>query len=188
MGNWKKFKDWCNETKGVFEFIGLIIIILGIILNNSFNIDLSGSFFQTIGLIMTYKIKVPVYIILLILVIGFIYFRRYRLSYKKNIEFSDFLVGIWKNEWETGKGKGSQICKITSDGEYYINNEHYFNIEDLTIDSFTGRIRFFKATVNQTPGYRLKNDLKIINNSKIKGTEIVEGSGRAYGICYTKLN
>lgn len=188
MKNWKKFRDWCNETKGVFEFIGLIFLILGIILTNSFKINFSGTFFQTIGLIITYRIKVPVYVTLLILVIGFIYFRRYRLKYKKNIVSTGFLVGTWRNEWETGNGKGSEICYITANGEYNVNYLHVFNVEELTIDSSTGSIRFIKATVNQTPGYRLFNELRIINNSKIEGTESIQGSDKKYGICYTKIN
>jgi hypothetical protein len=129
-----------------------------------------------------YKIQIPAIVLLLLLIIGIIYFFTFRFKYKTKIKSFNFLVGIWKNEWIVDNTQGSEICTITADGKYYVDKEYCFNIENLVIDASTGHISFIKASVRQSDDRNLRNDLRIVNNSKLEG---IENDNK---ISYTKLS
>lgn len=83
----------------------------------------------------------------------------------------DFLVGDWKNEWTVDNNTGMEICKITNDGKYFVNNEHWFNIKKLQLDASTGKLIFIKASVRENDNRRLMNELNIANPNKLEGIE-----------------
>jgi hypothetical protein len=165
------FRDWCNSNHSVLMFLALIVAIIGIIPFNTINVKFGGSVLQKIGIIMAYKINIPVYILLILILMVGLYLLKYRSKYKTNIKFFDFLIGTWQNEWIIDKTKGNEICKITAEGKYYVNNEHCFNIENLKIDASTGSISFMKVSVRQNDDRRLDNQLNIVNNLRLEGTE-----------------
>jgi hypothetical protein len=83
----------------------------------------------------------------------------------------NFLVGDWKNEHTVNNVPGMELCKITSDGKYYVNNEHWFNIENLKYDSTKEKFTFIKTGVKQNDNRKLINELRLINNNKLEGLE-----------------
>jgi hypothetical protein len=125
----------------------------------------------------------PIYIILILVIILTIILVRYRNKYstklKKQVSKNfDSLVGTWKNDW----GKGTEVCEIDQDGKYYVNNEHWFNIDNLKIDASTGNVTFLKVAVKPNDNRKLYTELKFVNNFKLEGKE----DGKK--ISYTKIN
>jgi hypothetical protein len=187
MKTYIKIRDFCNLNKGIIEAIVLVLIAYDVFKPNRSNLKFSGTFVNRIGSFFTFKLPVPIYIIFILLLIGIIYYSRVRSKYHNSLKLPEFLVGVWRNDYAVGDKFGSEICRITSDGKYFLNENHVFNLENISVDVSTGTITFYKTRVNQVPSYRLRNDLSIINNNEIKGTEQVEGKGNNYKISYIKI-
>jgi hypothetical protein len=119
------------------------------------------------------------------LILAYIFLKRYRVKYSRTKRSTDFLFGVWLNQWGIAGHGGSEVCNITTNGEYFVGNVHAFNIENLKIDASTGSICFDKVSVNRVPERRLHTELKFTNNSKIEGTEFVDGE--EIKISYTRI-
>lgn len=66
-----------------------------------------------------------------------------------------FLTGLWKNEFNSDKNNGFEICDIREDGKYYIDGLYWFNIVNVKYNSETNKITFIKIAVTlQLPGIK----------------------------------
>lgn len=55
----------------------------------------------------------------------------------------DILIRSWKKKWwNQTLGNGGENCSIKTDGRYYVDGEHSFNVIDFTYDSKRNLISF----------------------------------------------
>lgn len=104
----------------------------------------------------------------------------------------DFMVGKWRNEWNTsGENAGSELIEIRGNGGYIRNKEHIFNIENFNYDYKSNQVSFIKASARSATidSRRLQNALTLVNDNLLVGTEynIVDGPESSYNIRYTRV-
>jgi hypothetical protein len=182
---YKKFKNWCNANQGWLTFIAIIIAIFGLIPYNSIDFKFANSFKENLIELLFYNIKIPVYFLVLILVIGLIFINRIRRKYINKKISIEFLEGQWKCEWIENGETFSEICTI-KDGKYLVKREHWFDIKDFKYDNKNNRISFIKASVRSKDKFRnLKNVLTINDNDLMTGADI--GDNHNFSIKYKRL-
>ena len=89
-----------------------------------------------------------------------------------------FMTGTWKNEFSLSEKKGFEICKISENGIYTINGEHWFNIKDLKFNTYTNKITFNKTAIKPGDFRKFYNELLIINRNLISGTYYLSDSSK----------
>ena len=183
----EKFKSWCDRNISIITFFALVATILGLgynILNGTkINFGIASNLFSNIGTILNYKIQLPVYLYLLVIIVIYGLFR-YLINSDKHAkdEFS-FLVGTWLNEWDlNGSNSGSEKVVIDATSAYCRNGEHIFNVENFSINYKKSEISFDKISVRPGDNRRAHNKLNIVNKDLLTGNE--EG----YAIRYTRIN
>jgi len=181
MNTLKKFSSFCNANKGIIELTGVLIALTAFIQSNSSNIHL-GRWWESTILLLIYNVAIPIYVLLILVIGGVLYFiqtkRRYKLS---KINFS-ILIGIWKNEWTIDGVTRSEVLEIKNDSKYFLGSTHKFNIEDFNYDVNTNEITFKKTSVIATDNRTLFNRVSVINNDTLIGSET------DYKIKYTRIN
>ncbi len=87
------------------------------------------------------------------------------------ITFDKFFEGVWKLEYIDGQNnKGMEYFSIKNN-KYYINAEHWFNIDQIEFDYKTKKISFRKVAVKPNDNRKVVNDLIIDNDNKLHGME-----------------
>jgi hypothetical protein len=112
-------------------------------------------------------------------IITFTYRRRPNNSLKKHLRAaysvnitSKFLVGRWINQWTNGGTIGTEEVEITDDMKYFKDGVYCFNIEDFEHSVKTNKIFFIKSSIRPMDfGKRFRDNLFILNNNLISGTE-----------------
>jgi hypothetical protein len=168
---YKRFKNWCNANQGLLTMVAIVVAITGLVPFNSLDLGFTNSLLEKIKAVGFYNIKIPVYIFLIILLIGLFYFKTIKNRYLHRKITIDFLKGIWKNEWTLNGQSDSEICEIKDDGKYYVNEEHWFTLENFKYDYKTNKITFFKTSVRPGDNRKMLNMLTIENNDLISGNE-----------------
>jgi hypothetical protein len=87
------------------------------------------------------------------------------------------LVGRWLHSWDRATNSGTENARIDSDGKYFIDNVHCFNISNVTFDPMNKTVLFDKVGVpgNPNPGSRNLNqreDLKFVSESELSGAVV----------------
>jgi hypothetical protein len=182
----KKFYNniriWSNENLGILTLILIIFALIGMIPFNRIDLTFTRSIFDIIATIIFYNVKFPVYIFLILILVGFIYITKIRQMYIRKKITLDFMSGNWRNEWTMSNNRvGSELFQIKDKGKYYVNGEHFFNLEDFKYDYKTNKITFIKAAVKPGDNRRLSNILILDNNNLLSGQE------ENYHIKYTRF-
>ena len=73
--NFKKFSDICNAHKGIIELMVLIVAVIAVLIDNLHKLS-SLNLFPKIINILGYNIVVPIYLILIIISLIYIYINR----------------------------------------------------------------------------------------------------------------
>ena len=181
--NFENLKNWCNANQGLLTLLGLIVAIIAAIPFNKIDFSFAHSLWDKCVLILTYKLQIPIYLFIVVVVLSLFYLLRLRKRYLSSSYTLKFLKGTWKCEWTIiGSNPGSEITKISEDGKYIINNDHWFDITEFKFDSTKKQITFYKTAVKENDQRKLPNTLNIINNECLEGTE------NNYKIKYTKLS
>lgn len=184
----QKFTDWCNLNQGLLTFIALLFTAIGLI-PEKIDFGVATNVFQCIIKIAFYKLSIPIYYFLILFVVILLYVLRMKKRYSPKAETIDLLVGKWKNEWTENQKTSTEILNITNDSEYFVNGIHFYNIQDLKIDKEHKRIQFNKTAIRPNDTRKYYNDLKIVNNDKLEGYEILVDSGNEkYKISYSKIS
>lgn len=165
------FKNWCNSNQGLLAFIALVIMLFNIVPFNIIDLSFTNGLFNKFWIILIYNIKIPVYILLIIILLSILYINKLKKRYNKNKIAVDFMIGNWINEWNDNGNIGTEHLEIRDKGKYYLNGEHAFNIEDFQYDIQKNQIRFFKTALRQDDNRRLLNVLNVINNDHLQGDE-----------------
>ena len=182
---WNNIRIWCNENQGLFAFLTLIATVIAIIPYNKIDLGFAIPIWDEAVYILKYKIQIPLYSLLLIGFVGLLYFNKVKNKYKEKKIDIDFLVGFWKNEWDiNGANAGSEQIEIKKDGSYIRNDEHIFNVENISYDFQKNQISFTKVSARppEIDNRRPKNTLDIINNDLLIGKE------NGYDIKYTRIS
>ena len=88
----------------------------------------------------------------------------------------DFMKGNWKNYF--GDGGAFEDVRISEDGNYYVNGNLVFVIEDFDYNKNTQTITFVK---------RSKIDTRILKNTlNVKNDDLLEGTEENYNVKYEK--
>lgn len=178
-----KIRKWCNANSGFLTAIGIIVtIVIAIANTDKLSWGNTTSFFYKVVALLNYKIQLPIYLLVIIVILFLIYFNRIRNRYRRNYIDFNFLVGRWLNEWDlNGPNQGSEELEIREDGSYYRNNEHIFDVVDFKYDYKSNQIYFIKESRRVGDDRKAKNTLTVVNNDLLSGTEI------NYKIRYTRL-
>ena len=169
--NYDNLRNWCNANQGLLTLIAIIIALIGLISFNKLDFGFANTLLDKIKVVIIYNVKIPVYLFLIILLIGLIYINKIRRKYKPQKISIEFLEGNWKNEWTINGQVGSEMCQIKKDGKYYFNGEHCFTLEDFKYDYKNDKITFIKSSVRSGDNRKMTNILTINNNDLISGTE-----------------
>ena len=178
---YQKVKNWSNGNQGLLSLLALIVAVLSSIPFGSININSASPFFKTLGTFLIYKIQLPVYLLILLLISLLFYFLRLKNKYTSQTITLNFLVGTWKNEWTINGETRSEIFIITNDFHYIINGQHMFNIDNFSYHSRKNEIEFTKTAV-QPDDHR-----KHLNKVTIRNNELLDGSEDNYLIKYTRI-
>ena len=85
--------------------------------------------------------------------------------------FDKFIEGAWKIECNYGQGKKGMENFSIKNNKYYINGEHWFDIDQINFDYQNKKISFRKVAVRPNDNRKLVNDLVIDNDNKLHGME-----------------
>jgi hypothetical protein len=179
------FKSWCNVNGGFLAFLAILVAIIFSIWEprqiNNIDFDSVKTIWSVIQMALLYVVKIPVYFIILITFIWFLYWSIFKRRYKSHRISMDFLVGSWKNEWIINGQNGSEICQIQRDGKYFVKGKHCFTLDNFSYDYKSNTITFSKISVLSGDNRTLPNELNVNNNDLISGFE------DQYKIKYTRI-
>lgn len=164
----------------------LIVTIITLIPFNSLDLSISNSFLEKCFQLIRYKIIIPIYLVILLLIITLLYLKRIKQRYDAaRINFA-FIVGKWRNEFIGNDLQGSENIEITNDGKYLIDGFYTFNIDNFNYIASQNKITFTKVGVQLDDHRKLFNHLTINNNELMTGTE--DAFDNKFNVKYTKLN
>lgn len=180
--SYKKIKDWSNANQGVLALLALLVSVVSALPLKSIDPSFARSFWTILLEIFTLKIEMPVYLLLVLCLVIFLYITKLKKRYTPKGVSEIFLIGTWKNEWTINGHTDSEIFNITKDLHYVMNNEHIFTIVDFKHNPLVNEITFIKVGVRPNDNRKHLNKLKILNNDVLIGVE------DQYQIKYTKLS
>lgn len=164
------FTKWCNSNGGLLTFIfGLIAVLIAILNNYKINLGDATSFLSYIITVLNYKIQLPLYLCLMIILVMAIYLMRVK-NKRQRITFN-FLVGKWFNEYSGDKESGYENAEIEEGGKYYVEGKHCFNITNFKYDYQLNQISFVKTSVIVGENREVKAILNIHSKNMICGKE-----------------
>jgi hypothetical protein len=168
-----KFRDWCTLNSGVFTFLAFVTGVIAIIPLNKIDLISTYSFFESLATILVYRLQVPLYLFLLLLTAGTLYFFKIKKRYQTIPRAPSVLKGKWKNEWVTSDGRlGNETAVITNNMEYiFEDGRHFFNLKDIKVNPTLRQIEFMKVAAQPDDKRKLFNKLTIENNDLLVGTE-----------------
>jgi hypothetical protein len=172
-------RNWSNANSGILTIITCLIAITPF---SKINTDNLNSAFRNIISFMNFRFEIPLYLAILILLIGLVYFQRLKSKYKRRSISLSSLAGMWKNEWTIGGKTGTEMFQITEDGKYLVNGEHWFNIIDFDYNENQRQIKFIKSSVRPDDFRKLVNIVNLVNNDSLVGIE------NNYNIKYTRIS
>jgi hypothetical protein len=177
-----KIRNWCNSNQGLLTLLGVIVAVIAVIPFNKINLNFAPSFFQKLYLVLIYRVQIPLYLFIIIILVSLFYFLKILKRYRETSYNLYWFKGVWKCEWPSEENiSGSEILTITEKGEYIIDNNHYFNISEFYYDINAKELSFYKVGVKRDDHRKLLNKLKIINN------DLLEGKEENYNIKYQRL-
>ena len=166
------------------RFLAFITILVTILLSinfNQFDLSFTNPFWVWVWNALAYSIKIPVFTFVIIFIIGVAYWWRLKNRYASKKISLDFLIGHWKNEWNSPNSTGSEECEIREDGKYYIIGQHWFDLKEFEYDPSTNKITFWKTAVQPDDTRKVLNTLNVVINDLLIGEEA------GHQIKYTKL-
>lgn len=178
---YQRIRTWSNANQGVIALLALVIATIGILPLQHLDISFANSFLNIVITVLAYDIRIPVYLLTIILVTPFLfalYIRRKFGTYSMNI---DYLAGKWRNQWGTPSNGGVEDVTITKDGKYLVDGKHIFHVREFQFDKDKNEVRFVKIGVAINDVRKLLNVLKVVNN------ELLEGMEGEIPIKYTRL-
>jgi len=171
MKYFKNLIKWCNENQGLLTLIAVIITILGLIPFNKINFIFTNSLIDKIIVVIIYNVKIPVYLLVTIIIIGWIYINNIKQKYSGEKITMNILVDEWKIEWTINGKVVSNICEIKYDGKFFVDGKHTYNIKNFRYDYKTDKITFIKSPVDKSDKRKMKSILIRKNNDLIIGLE-----------------
>jgi hypothetical protein len=175
-----KLNTWCNNHIGLLALLTLAATVVAPYLTELSSIPLT-KWANNMAKILGQRFTLSLYQILIVTIGLLFYLSRLRRKYRIQSISQKILVGTWKNEWGPPNA-GQEILKITEDMKYYINGQHYFNIEDFHFDPQKNIIQFLKVGAREDDRRQVLNTLTIKNNYTLVGTE------QDWPIRYTKIS
>jgi hypothetical protein len=176
----QNLKNWCNANSGLLTIVTFLIVIIPF---NKINADNLNSTFKSVFTFLNFRLEIPLYIVILLLIIGLIYFQRLRDKYKRKTLNLSNMAGMWKNEWAIiGGSTGTEMFQLTKDGKYLVNGEHWFTLKEFEYNENLRQIKFIKSSVRPNDSRKLVNIVKLVNNDLLIGTE------NNYEIKYTRIS
>jgi hypothetical protein len=176
---YQSLKNWSNANSGILTIITFLIAITPFNMINLYHIN---PIFESFLLFLNYKFEIHLYIVILLFLVGIIYFQRLKSKYRRKRITIGILAGTWKNEWDIGGIKGSEMSQITDNGKYLVNGEHLFDIVDFEYNENKRQIKFIKSSVRPDDFRKLVNIVRLINN------DLLSGSENNYDIKYTRIS
>jgi len=178
----RQMRDWSNANQGLLALFAVIISLVGLIPFQRLDITGANSFFETFLALITYPLRIPVYIFLAILVaISLFAVYLTRRKPRSSPSAGKILVGTWQNKWGSGQGDGTEVAQITRDGKYIINDRHLFNIHHFRYNHAKRELRFVKVGLGGD--YR-----RLYNILTVQSDELLVGTENNYPIKYSKLS
>jgi hypothetical protein len=98
-------------------------------------------------------------------------------------KLSDLFIGKWSNVYTFNNKIGKEIFEIRDGNKYFINEIHYFNIEDFYWDSTNKILKFVKVAIRPHDSRRLINILTQINDKCFQGYE-----NNSVPVVYTRID
>jgi len=176
----ERINAWCINHIGILTLAGIIVAIVVPIFVLGLDAQSVHRGIDNIGSVLIYHFSIPLYQILLLLVLGFIFYSRLKKKYRVQSKSQKFLVGVWKNEWGMPI-IGQETAKITDDLKYYINGQHFFDLKNFKYDPYKNTIEFLKVGVRENDERKILNTLSVNDNFTLVGFE------NDYPIKYTKI-